>query len=286
MTGGGTFPSPPTPPSVGKLEKYVLAFSQRQGTFVSRVRSWITFMTVSGALERASALPGGPRFVLKGGVALELRLGARARATTDLDIVAVCEDDDLVGALDAALQLPHGDWMLSRHREVRPLGPHAVRVRVHLDFREQRWGTLQVDVARPDGTEQETERVPGISLAPFGLEGPAAIDCLSLRYQIAQKFHGLTRTRDDGTDSNRLRDVVDLLLIRTYMGPMDLPAIRAACELTFRLRATHPWPPPIALPPRWRAPYAVLATDVGLAITALDAAERALQAFLADLLAA
>ena len=75
----------PPPPSVGKLEKYVLAHATRAGLAVGRVRHWISFMMISAALERASDRPDGPRFVVKGGVALELRLGRRARATDDKD---------------------------------------------------------------------------------------------------------------------------------------------------------------------------------------------------------
>lgn len=286
MTRRGRRVAPPTAPSVGKIDKHVLSFVQREGTNLRRVRSWISYMTLGAMLARASRLPNGPRFVVKGGVALELRLRGRARATEDLDVIAICADDDLLAAIDHALREPLGGWVLTRNPEVYPLGPHGIRTRIHLEYRDQRWATVQVDVARPDGTEEETERLPGISLAPFGLEGPREMECLSLRFQIAQKFHGLTRGVVLGEESDRFRDAVDLLLLRELVAPGDLPAIRAACELTFRLRGTHPWPPPIALPPRWRAPYAVLATDVSLAITALDAAERALQAFLAELLAA
>jgi hypothetical protein len=50
-------------------------------------------MIVAGALDRANhplAAPheGRTAFVIKGGVALELRLHARARATGDLDVIA------------------------------------------------------------------------------------------------------------------------------------------------------------------------------------------------------
>ena len=284
--GRGNTDGPTVPTSVRRLEKQVAAFTTREGADLQRVRSWISYMTLGAVLDRAAALPDGPRFVLKGGVALELRLGGRARATEDVDVVALGRGDDLLATVDGALREPFGAWRLTRYANVYPLGPHAIRMRIHLDYHRKRWSTIQLDVARPDGTEAETERLPGISLAPFGLEGPREIECLSLRFQIAQKFHGLTKPVAGDGDSRRYRDAVDLLLLRELVAPADLPAIRAACELTFRLRATHPWPPPIALPPRWRAPYAVLATDVGLAITALDAAERALQAFLADLLAA
>lgn len=181
-------------------------------------------MTVGGALTRASTMQG-LRFVVKGGVALEMRFGGRGRATEDLDVISLGDGADLGAAVDRALAMPYGDWTFKVREQMVPLGPHGVRIRVQLAYRGEHWATVQVDIARPDGTEAETERLPGISLAPFGLEGPHEMECLSLRFQIAQKFHGLTRG-------------------------------------------------------------VVLATDVGLAITALDAAERALQAFLADLLAA
>lgn len=48
---------------------------------------------------------GPRRFLLKGGVAMELRLRLRARATKDIDIVVFAEtDDDLVDTLQAALE--------------------------------------------------------------------------------------------------------------------------------------------------------------------------------------
>ncbi len=60
-----------------------------------------------GALDRAANTPNGPKFVIKGGVALELRLPGRARATNDLDLVAMCADHDLVATLDEALRAPY-----------------------------------------------------------------------------------------------------------------------------------------------------------------------------------
>jgi len=277
--------TPPPPLSVGKLDKHVIALFKHGGGHVGRLRSWISYMTLGGALARA-AESQGVRFAVKGGVALELRFGGRGRATEDIDIIALGSTEDLVEAFDRCIVDPYGEWRFKRHAEMHPLGPHGVRLRVQLAYKREHWATVQVDITRPDSTEEETECLPGISLTPFGLEGPREIECLSLRFQIAQKFHGLTKPVTGDGDNQRYRDAVDLLLLRELVAATDLPAIRAACEITFRLRGTHPWPPPIVLPPRWRAPYAALATDVGLAVTALDAAERALQAFLSELLSA
>ena len=237
-------------------------------------------MMLGGALERASARPDGPRFVLKGGVALELRLAGRARATEDIDVVAICAEDNMVSALDEAVRVPFDDWTFTRRPETRPLGPLAVRVTIQVAYRSQRWATVQVDLARPDGADAETEVIPAISLAPFGLEGPAALHCLSLRYHIAQKFHGMTKVPEHGTENDRFRDAVDLLLLRDLVGTDGFSAIREACEETFRLRVAHAWPPAITLPERWREPFAALATAVGLEVTALDVAELELRAFI------
>lgn len=288
-------PSPPPPPSVGKLDKYVLAYANAEGVAVGRVRHWLSFMLLSGALDRAAQQPGGPRFILKGGVALELRLPGRARATDDLDIVVVCDEDDLVAALDTALSgvsdtgsgttpaEPYLGCTFTRRPDIHPLGDKGARVWVQIAYRSQRWATVQIDLARPDASDTETERLGGIPLARFGLTGPRDVVCLSLRYHIAQKFHGMTKVPHDGGENDRFRDALDLLLLRDLVADDALSAVREACEETFRLRAEHAWPPVIALPPHWRAPFAALAAAVKLPVTGLTDAESALQTFLETL---
>lgn len=82
------------PPSAGSLAKYVLAYARASDLTESRVRAWISYMITADILERATAT-GQPTFVIKGGVALELRLRDRARATKDLDIALHHPNADL-----------------------------------------------------------------------------------------------------------------------------------------------------------------------------------------------
>ncbi len=274
------------PASAGKLEKLVLAYANREGVAVGRVRHWISFMMLSGALDRAASRPNGPRFVVKGGVALELRLPGRARATDDLDVVAICDEQDLVVALDDALREPYHDCSFSRRAETKPLGEHAVRVYVQIAYRSVRWGTIQVDLARPDGDLTETERLPSLPLAAFGLVGPVDVACLSLRYQIAQKFHGLTKVLPDGAENDRHRDAIDLLVLRDLVDATQLPDLREACEATFRSRGAQAWPPTIELPPSWRDPFVALAATLGLSVQSLAEAERELRDFVIAIVAA
>lgn len=268
---------------MGKLDKYVLAYATAEGLAVGRVRHWISFMMLSGALDQAARQPGGPRFVVKGGVALELRLPGRARATDDLDVVVVCDEDDLVEAFDTALRAGYGDCTFTRRPDVHALGDKGVRVWVQVAYRTQRWATIQVDLAHPDAADTETERLGGIPLARFGLSGPADVPCLSLRYHVAQKWHGMTRAMPGGAPNDRFRDAVDLLLLRDLVIPAELPAVRAACEETFRVRAEHPWPPPIMLPRHWEKPFGAMAGELEMATLTLAAAEHELRQFLATI---
>jgi hypothetical protein len=60
------------------LTKYVIAYARETGVDVARVRRGISFMAIAGALRQTPRDSGdAPTFVLKGGVALELRLRDR-----------------------------------------------------------------------------------------------------------------------------------------------------------------------------------------------------------------
>ena len=158
-----------------------------------------------------------------------------------------------------------------------------MRVWIQIAYRSQRWATVQVDLARPDATDIETERLGGIPLTRFGLAGPHDVVCLSLRYHIAQKFHGMTKAPHKGSKNDRFRDAVDLLLLRDLVADDEISAVCEACEETFRVRGEQAWPPAIVLQPHWRAPFAALAVAVKLPVTDLTEAESALQTFVEKL---
>ena len=64
-----------TPPKTNQmLSRWVDAYERKIGQDAVRVRRWVAYMAVGGALERAGFDAEGPRFTIKGGVALELRL--------------------------------------------------------------------------------------------------------------------------------------------------------------------------------------------------------------------
>ncbi|HEU5106370.1 MAG TPA: nucleotidyl transferase AbiEii/AbiGii toxin family protein [Solirubrobacterales bacterium] len=87
-----------TPTRKAHLEKLVAHYAQLTGVAPGRVRRWISVMVLLGALDRSRE--SDPLFLLKGGVAIELRVGGGARATKDVDLVFFGDPERLEEALD------------------------------------------------------------------------------------------------------------------------------------------------------------------------------------------
>jgi len=219
-------------------------------------------------------------------LALELRLRARARATKDIDLVLRDTKADLADALEEALT---GDAYqgFSVRRKGQPLllDNGAVNMEFAVTYRGQPWTSISVDIARAEAGESEVEWVEAIALTvAFGVTGPALLPCLPLRFHVAQKLHGLTLPPRPGKQNERFRDLVDLLLMEALV-THDYVALREACELVFRSRTTHPWPPDLATTPaHWTEPFSHLALELDLADTDVDRALVKVRDFVARIL--
>ncbi len=268
------------PHSARVLTQWVDAYARERGLGRKRVRDWVSYMVVGGQLERASSAAEGPRFTIKGAVALEMRLPTKARATRDIDLVVDdAEGRDVARILDDALAGSYQDFTFRVKGEPHLMPNGSVRLDVVLHYRGKNWGTIQVDVSRREGAATEVELVPPLALEPFGLDTPPALPCLSLRYHVAQKIHGMTQPpRGDDVPNERFRDLVDLLLMRELAH--DMSGIREACVEVFALRGTHTWPPSFEPPAFWAEPFGRLAADVGLAAKTLAQAAAEAQAFI------
>lgn len=268
------------PRSVRVLAKWVDAYARERGLTPKRVRDWISYMIVGGRLEGASAVDTGPRFTIKGAVAIEMRLPSKARATKDIDLVV----DDLAGtdltvALRTALEGDYQSFTFRVKGEPYVMPNNSVRVDVALDYRGRSWGTVQIDLSPHEGESTEVEPVDALALEPFGLNTPNALPCLALRYHVAQKIHAMTEpARDENTPNERFRDLVDLLLMRELTS--DLEGVQAACVEVFQIRDTHGWPPQLDPPAFWQEPFTKLAEEVELPVSNLEEAVREAQTFI------
>jgi hypothetical protein len=222
-------------------------------------------MIMAGVLERA-AVGGNPRFIVKGGVALELRLRDRARATKDIDIVLQHPDADLGRTLERALTgEPYQGFAFRRKREPLLLENRTVNMEFAVTYRGGAWTGIVVDIARAEPGESEVEWLPAIPLTDiFGVTGPAELPCLPLRLHVAQKLHGMTLPPRPGTLNDRFRDLIDLLLMEELI--TDYAGLREACESVFRTRRTHDWPPPLEVPQQWVEPFGRLAQELDLPV--------------------
>jgi hypothetical protein len=249
---------------------------------VARYQRWINVQIVSAVLDRVRDEDGDPLFTLKGGAAMELRLGLTARASKDYDTVFRERADTMLDALDRARSDDWQGFQLER-TEPRPVGPtNTVQVDVKLAYRGKSWGTVRLEVSPAEGeTGREVDRVPARPLDEVQLEGLERIACVSIRYQAAQKLHACTHVRDDGQPNDRFRDVIDLLLLRDLVHETQLAAIREACVEIFTLRNEHPWPPTVTVWREWAAGFAALAADVNFYTEDVTAAAADLEAFIA-----
>jgi hypothetical protein len=230
-------------------------------------------MALIGALDRVH-VDDGPRFLVKGGVSMELRLGLRVRATKDVDLVFRGEADEMVDALEQAFEEPYSGFTFRRKGELKDIrDASSRRLEVQVSFGGRDWQTLQLEVAKPEADEIEVVLV-AVGISDFGLEGPEQVACLSLRYQVAQKLHAVTEQPPDRPNL-RFWDLIDLMLLEGLIGE-NVGHVREAAENIFAGRGTHDWPPALVVPQAWRAPYARAAeeTDAVIPATVEEAADR------------
>jgi len=71
------------PGDVSHLQRLIGGHAPERGMPPARLQRWLNAMIVTAVLDRVRDEEGEPIFLLKGGLAMELRLQLRARATGD-----------------------------------------------------------------------------------------------------------------------------------------------------------------------------------------------------------
>jgi hypothetical protein len=278
-------PKPRMPPSNrSHLQRLATAAAADALVPAGRYQRWINTHVIAAALDRVRDEDGDPLFALKGGAAMELRLGLSARASKDYDAAFRARADDMLDALDRALADDWRGFQLQRTEPEPVRETSAVRMNVRLAYKGKPWGTVQLEVAPAEGDSgREIERIPARPLDAVQVEGPERIACVSVRYQIAQKIHACTEVYADGRENDRFRDLIDLQLLRELVDQGGLPAVRAACIEIFELRAKHAWPPEVTIWPSWADGFAAMARELAFHTDDVQVAADELRAFIADI---
>jgi hypothetical protein len=271
-----------SPGNRSHLERLIQALSVEEGIAADRLRRWVSVQVLLGALGRHD--DDERRFLLKGGVAMELRLRLRARATRDVDTLVLSEDEaDLIDILRDALEEPYLDFGFRIARIQSIENTQAQRMDVKMTYRGRPWATLRLEASPPGAERTEAEEISAFSLAQLGLKGPEQVACQSLRYQMATKLHAVTERFETG-ENDRFRDLIDLLLLRDLQP--ELAHVAEACRDVFEARAKQSWPPQLSAEPSWPEQYRALAIDQGFAIQEVAHAIELVQALIDEIDAA
>ena len=239
------------PNSCTNLNKAILRIADSEAQFVD-IRATMANVIV------AQMLPG---CVVKGGSQLRLRFGPLAsRVTMDLDAARNIDLDSFVTLFRTALADGWCDFtgdLIVRH-QASPKGipfeyvmqPFDVKLR----YKGRPWCTILVEVGHNEiGDAEEADVVPlpaeiNNVFVGLGFPEPSPVPLMPLKFQVAQKLHGLS-----AMGSDRVRDVIDLqLIMRTEVG---IAEIRPVCEQLFRYRRCQTWPPVVVKGKGWDMLY-------------------------------
>lgn len=219
------------------LEQRLKNEAERSGHDLGRVRQLLVF---DRFLARVFATLDSS-VVLKGGVALELRL-ERARATKDIDLGVSSSPTQLLSTLQHAGGQELGDFLRFE---------------------------ILADRKHPD--------IVTDGLHFVGIE-PASYRAYPIEAHVAEKLHAYTLPRE--RPNSRVKDLPDLALLASLRA-MDARTVREAAQALFRNRGTHAIPVALPAPPAaWEPVYARIATQNELIWNTLGDVFDAAQAFL------
>lgn len=244
-------------------------------------------MIITAILDRVRDENEEPIFLLKGGVAIELRLKLRARTTSDCDLAYRVRSEEIFDLIDEAIRDPWNGFQVTRGVPETREGTAFQRVDMKLSYKGRSWGTLPVELAPAEGNmAAEADLIEADGLADLQVPLPERVRCLSVRYQVAQKIHACTEVFDEPPENDRFQDIMDLLLLEEMIRNVGLSQTREACVEIFELRRKQPWPPTVTVYESWPEPYRTLCDENDFDPSDIYEAARRLQALIDDIDAA
>lgn len=262
------------------LEDRLRGQSLAHGMPLTRLRKMVAFERFLARLVQDQP----DEWVLKGGLALQLRLGNRARTTQDVDLLLRNPQlaADIHRSLVHAALLDLHDWF---EFEVGAPSISVGGLRFHVQslLDGHTFEDFHLDVGSGDPMVEPPEFLQTPSLLDFAEIQSTRVPCYPLTQQIAEKVHAYTRPHPGGA-SSRVKDWVDLLLI-AEMGKVDASTLRQAIKATFDSRGTHAVPTRLPSPPStWAVPFRKMAQELSLGQATLKESEDAMARFLDPIL--
>jgi hypothetical protein len=260
------------------LEHRLNSQSRETGVGIDRLRRRVVFERVIARLAYAEP----DTWVLKGGMALEVRLKDQARLTKDVDLGlrdVVEEGTELQDRLVEALSVdPFGDRFLLAPSAVAQLasdgGGHVTwRSSVAASLAGRPFGAIKLDVSPRAHELEQTEVVALPNSLAFADIAVPSIEIIDVNRHAAEKFHAMSRDFGD-RENTRVRDLLDLvILVEHHL--LDLATVRSAVRSVWHEREAVA--PPMTLPDlpgNWPDRYERLAADHDLIAQTFPAAAR------------
>jgi hypothetical protein len=247
------------------LEQRLLNTSIGTGVPLDRLRRRVLFQRIIARLQVAE--PG--LWVLKGGMALEVRLSDAARSTKDIDVGlrdAVNHADELHERLLAVLSIdPGGDrFMMELGKPVQLRedgGGHLTwRVPVSASLAGKHFGAIRLDVSPRAHELNDTDRLSLPNSLDFAGIPTTEVEIVDVHRHAAEKFHAMSRIYGE-RENTRVRDLLDLVILIEHGLLIPQPGATAARTVWAERDTAEPpldLPP---LPPSWPDRYEQLAAD-------------------------
>ncbi|MCL1693628.1 MAG: nucleotidyl transferase AbiEii/AbiGii toxin family protein [Actinomycetia bacterium] len=267
------------------LEQRLLNLARETDTDLNRLRRRVVFERI--LLRLTANQPG--MWVVKGGMAVELRIGDSARMTKDLDLnlradteTASKAHEHLVTALSTDLTSDGFLFEVSEPTALEPdqAGRPGWRFSISAGLAGRNFATVRVDIVARTDELTSTETLPVTSLLSFAGFEDFEIEAADVAQQFAEKLHAMTRPWDD-RDNTRVKDLADMVAF--INGGLDPSGAIHATQHVFSVRGTHSVPKELPDPPLfWNEDYPALAAELALSEASLDQAMTTLREFWAN----
>jgi hypothetical protein len=224
---------------------------------MSRLRKRVVFERLLARLQAVA--PEG--WYLKGGFALELRLGAHARTTKDIDIDWTLGESEATELLLDAAAHELDDWFVfdvrrSRAEEELAGGGQRWTVRAELAGRE--FDSVAIDIGFRLPPVVPPDSVSASDLLAFAGIDAVIVPALAVEQHLAEKLHAFSRVYAGDQPSSRVKDLVDVVVIARTTS-VDGDWLTEAVTSIFERRGTHQVPRRLPTPPSdWVRPWSVL----------------------------
>lgn len=256
------------------LEDRLRVQSAQSGVSIDRLRRRVLFERIIARVEQCE--PG--LWVLKGGMALEVRLRDDARLTKDVDLGLRSDIANGIELRDRLIEIlgsdPHKDRFVFRAGEPMQLGEDGGghftwRVTVNANLADRSFGKIQLDISPRTHELSATDRILVHNSLEFAGVPATTAEVIDVDRHAAEKFHGMTRDFGD-RENSRVRDLVDLVILIEHQLLNDAK-LRAHIQSVWRERNNDDPPARLpAFPETWPNRYERLAEEHDLATSAFS----------------